>query len=186
MTQNNLLVVAHPDDETIFFSGLLSNLKDFPWTVVCVTWDGVPKRKTAFAKACAQLGAEEFFHWDFKDNIRIRLPVADIVKELKALPLPAAVYTHSIGGDYGHPHHQDVSKAVHEAFLGHDQVYSVAYTAPEVKFHLTEEQANLRFNVLTKTYGLPMNFLRAPPSARYDAFARLAYDPSAIYPLRRR
>ena len=43
MKKYNLLGVAHPDDETIFFGGLLQVYRRRPWKVVCVT-DGAPRR----------------------------------------------------------------------------------------------------------------------------------------------
>ena len=32
-----LLVVAHPDDETIFFAGVIQSKRDLPWHLVCLT-----------------------------------------------------------------------------------------------------------------------------------------------------
>ena len=55
-----LVVTAHPDDETIFFGGLLQKKRNkLPWHVVCATSDGDPARKKQFTKACALLGVEQ-------------------------------------------------------------------------------------------------------------------------------
>jgi LmbE family N-acetylglucosaminyl deacetylase len=114
-----LLVVAHPDDETIFFGGLLQREKG-PWKVICVT-DGNAdgrgaERAEEFQAATRLLGVKETLHWNYPDLFPNRLPVPEITDRLSTLPEPKEVYTHGPMGEYGHPHHQDVSLAVHRAF----------------------------------------------------------------------
>lgn len=183
MTPYNLLVVAHPDDETIFFSGLLLNLRTFPWMVVCVTWDGVKARQDAFQMACRAFDVKECVHWEFEDKAG-GLDIPAIATKLQALARPESVFTHSIRGDYGHQHHQDVCMAVHQAFSGHPKVYSLAYTNPEIKFPLTFAQTKTRLNIMVKNYGLnPFYFLPKLPHFTQDGFSRLEYDPATAYPL---
>ncbi|HEY8280372.1 MAG TPA: PIG-L family deacetylase [Bdellovibrionota bacterium] len=115
-----LLVVAHPDDETIFFSGVLLGKRDLPWRVVCLT-DGNAdgrgaERQAEFRAATKLLGAKASEQWDYKDIFEQRLPVDEIAARLRALPAPKEVYSHGPLGEYGHPHHQDCSLAVHRAF----------------------------------------------------------------------
>lgn len=113
-------VVAHPDDETIFFGGTIRRLvrAGLPVEVVCVTSTfATPAltsiRRQEFRRACWALGA------------RARLlPLADVTgclddDELAAALEPvrlhsrALVFTHGVWGEYGHPHHIQVSRAVH-------------------------------------------------------------------------
>lgn len=176
----NLLVVAHPDDETIFFTGLLLNKTDLPWKVVCVTWNKMVTRRKYFKQACAKLNVEPI-HWNFLDDFKVRLPIDAVAAELAKLPTPAAVFTHSSRGDYGHPHHQDVFHAVHRTFK---DVHSLAYSSPELSFELTKAQMSLRSEIMKSIYRIdPSGFLRLPPSMNSDDFAKITYDPLFEYPL---
>jgi LmbE family N-acetylglucosaminyl deacetylase len=111
-------VVAHPDDETIFFGGLIRQLvrAGLPVEVVCVistfaTATLTSIRREEFRRACWSLG------------VRARLlPLADVPgrlddEELAAglgrVKLDGLVFTHGVWGEYGHPHHIQVSRAVH-------------------------------------------------------------------------
>ncbi|MEK7355673.1 MAG: PIG-L family deacetylase, partial [Bdellovibrionota bacterium] len=123
--------MAQPDDETLFFGGLLQRRRTRRWTVVCVTdanADGQgKKRRKQFEKACRLLGVKKPLWWSFPDRYAERLPVVELIAKLRALPKPHTIYTHGIIGEYGHPHHQDVSYAVHLAFAEHPRVYASAY-----------------------------------------------------------
>lgn len=148
----NLCVVAHPDDETLFFSGPILNLRDLPWTVVCVTWNGMLWRKKGLKLACERLGVNELRHWDFPDNHLIPLPSHHLIKKLRQMPPPASIFTHNAFGEYGHLSHKNVHSAVLEAFQGHQKVYSVAYTNPELTFPLNADQLKLRAEILGNCY----------------------------------
>lgn len=151
-----LLVVAHPDDESIFFSGLLMNNRKLPWKVICVT-DGNAdlagsKRADQFKKACTLLKVDSQ-QWNFPDKFETRLDTQKLILKLTELDPPEVVYTHEILGEYGHPHHQDVSYAVHRAFAKKKSVWSVAYnTFPQATFGFTKDQYKIKTKILTKTY----------------------------------
>ena len=83
-----LLVVAHPDDESIFFSGLLLNERKLPWKVICVT-DGNAdlagsKRADQFKVAC-QLLKVKSEQWNFPDKFEARLNTEKLMKKLTEL-----------------------------------------------------------------------------------------------------
>jgi len=150
----NLIVVAHPDDETLFFAGLIQAVKSLPWKVVCVT-DGNAdgqgaKRAGQLAEACRLLKVRSLEHWDFPDIYEKRLDVATLAKRLKSLDNVGQVFTHGILGEYGHPHHQDVSFAVHSAFKN---VFSVAYNCYAKKLvKLSPAQYALKARILSTVY----------------------------------
>lgn len=180
-----LLVVAHPDDETIFFGGLILGRKgDVDWTVVCVTSDGDANRKRQFTDACRALGITESLWWEFVDRYEQRLPIENVIARLRALPAADEIYTHGIVGEYGHPHHQDVSYAVHCAFQGHPKLYSVAYnTFPEFEIQLSPEEFEIKARILTKIYGSETSrFLNVLPSTFAEGFRRLEQrEVEAVY-----
>ncbi len=178
----NLLVIAHPDDETIFFSGLLQTLK--PWHVICVT-DGNAdgqghKRTKQFEKALNLQKVSSFEQWDFLDIYHKRLSIPKLVERLKGYR-PQSVFTHGIVGEYGHPHHQDVSMAVHKTFK---DVSSVAYNCyPDLTLKLTQKQFELKAKILSKIYfSETERFANFLPATSIESFAKLSFkEVESIY-----
>lgn len=154
----DLIVVAHPDDETLFFGGLLQHQRQRPWEVICVTdgnADGLgAKRKRQFVKACKTLGVQQCHWWGFPDKYKRRLDIDLLTDRLQALPRPRRIFTHNILGEYGHPHHQDVSMATHLAFFSSRTVYSTAYNAyPSMTVKMTPKEYRVKTDILSKIYG---------------------------------
>lgn len=175
----NLVCVAHPDDETLFFGGLIQKRRSLPWKVICMT-DGNAggkgtARKRDFARACRALGVKEFEWWSYPDIYDKRLPVDMIALRLSALPVPHEIYTHGPLGEYGHPHHQDVSFAAHLGFRDHPRLYSVAYnTHPELRVNLSEREFENKARTLTKIYGSETSrFLHLLPATHCEGFVRV-------------
>ena len=181
----NLICVAHPDDETIFFGGLIQRRRQGrPWTVVCATSDGDLERKKQFESACKLLGIKEFHWWAFPDRYEQRLPIEQLSERLRSLGSPDEIFTHGIVGEYGHPHHQDVSYAVHTAFPKHPKLYSVAYnTFPDLEIKLTKKEFETKARILTKVYGSETSrFLNVLPSTYVEGFQKLKIaEVSAVY-----
>lgn len=176
-----LLVVAHPDDESIFFSGLLMNERKLPWKVICVT-DGNAdlagsKRADQFKKACQLLKAKSE-QWNFPDRFEARLDTERIIQKLDQLETPEIVYTHEILGEYGHPHHQDVSYAVHRAFSKKIPVWSVAYnTFPKKSFSFSNAQYKIKTKILTKIYqSETLRFLNFLPLTSKEGYLKTTFS----------
>jgi len=114
-----LIVTAHPDDETIYFGGLL--LANPGADVVCITDGNFAEkgavRQQAFHGACGRLGVRRSECWSYPDNPVWHLPVEAITARLTAFDCGyRAIYTHSPHGEYGHINHMDVSLATIRAF----------------------------------------------------------------------
>ncbi len=179
----NLVCVAHPDDETLFFGGtILSGAKSLPWRVVCTTDgnadnDGA-RRKKQFEAACKMLGVKQLDWVGMPDRYEQRLDTNSLEAYLRKFPTPHAVYTHGILGEYGHPHHQDVSVAVHRAFAGHKNLFSVAYNSfPEKTVTLTESEFKKKAKILTDVYGSETSrFLNLLPVTFTEGFQRLSLN----------
>lgn len=156
-TKPNLVVVAHPDDETLFFAGLLLADKKHTWHVVCVTdgnADGQGKeRHKQFISACKMLGVAHFYFFDLPDRYETRLDIRKLKSNLSTLPKFNEVYTHGPLGEYGHPHHQDVCLAVHEHFLKLAPVWSVAQNcSPDRVIEMTKAQFAIKARILSEIY----------------------------------
>jgi LmbE family N-acetylglucosaminyl deacetylase len=191
MEKYKLVLVAHPDDETIFCGGAIQRRHGgakIPWRVICVTdanADGQGRsRQRDFRKACEALKVRDVEWWGFPDIYERRLPVDTLVERLRALPTPNEIFTHGPFGEYGHPHHQDVCLAAHRAFEGHPRLYSVAYnTFPELRIALTAKEYETKLRVLTNIYGSETTrFLHLLPATSSEGFLRLSLaEVSAIH-----
>lgn len=179
MKKYNLLVVAHPDDETIFAGGLLQVYRRRPWRIICVTdgnADGQGQlRLRDFSAACHELKVKDFAMWDFPDTFDARLDLGRLVERLK-LETPSEIFTHGILGEYGHPHHQDVCLAVHRAFKPTLPVWSVAYNCfAEKTFRLPRKAFERKCKVLAETYfSQTHKFARWLPVSNQEGFVQVS------------
>ena len=182
-----LIVVAHPDDETIFFGGTILSLPRH-WSVLVVTdgnADGNGKRRASeLKKACQKLGVKSLLHWNLPDQYNQRLNTVDLIGRLKThfdKSDYSEIYTHSPMGDYGHPHHQDVSYAVHQAFSPRLSVWCVAYNGfPERRVELTQATFKKKCDILSKTYfSETQRFLNILPASFSEGFLKCSKAESA-------
>lgn len=173
-----LLVVAHPDDETIFFSGVLQTKRDLPWRVICLTdgnADGRGVERHAELMAATKLqGVRDVEQWDYHDIFEKRLPVDEIAERLRALPLPKEVYGHGPMGEYGHPHHQDASLATHRAFADRVKIFSPAWNcAADFSVQLTQAQYRKKTQAFAEIYGKETSrFVNVLPNMPVEGYRR--------------
>lgn len=187
MKKNNLLVVAHPDDETIFFGGLVQVYRRRPWKIICVT-DGNAdgegaKRRKDFEAACAQMKAKECEMWDFPDRFGQRLDLDRLTARLRE-ENAAEVFTHGALGEYGHPHHQDVCLATYRAFQNRAIMWSTAYNCFAEKVHRVPRRAfETKAKILSQTYfSETKRFARWLPNQNHEGFAQLTLkEVEAVY-----
>jgi len=178
----HLIVVAHPDDETLFFSGVIQRLKSMPWKIICLTDGNADGRGSArlleFESACKRMQVKEFERWDFPDIYHQRLDISSIVSKLAALDKPSCVYSHGILGEYGHPHHQDTAYAVHLAFNHLCPILVPAQNClPDVSYELTAAEFKLKNDILSQIYALEFNkFAHLVPCTWSEGFTSMQTD----------
>ncbi|SMF77933.1 PIG-L family deacetylase [Pseudobacteriovorax antillogorgiicola] len=177
----NLIVAAHPDDETLFFSSILMQ-EARETRVLCVTdgnADGQGSvRKKQFTSAMASFGIHHGKFGTLPDIYEKRLSYDEVSEMLEDLPTPTRVYTHGPVGEYMHPHHQDVCYAVTRFFRGVCPVFGVAYNCfPDEHHHLSRAQFELKAKVIAETYGSETNrFLNLIPCTAVEGFVELSYS----------
>ncbi|MGZ3691591.1 MAG: hypothetical protein ACXVAX_08810, partial [Pseudobdellovibrio sp.] len=94
------------------------------------------------------------------------------------------VYTHGIVGEYGHPHHQDVSFAVHRAFAKKLKVWVPAYNCEAEKvMKLSPANYKIKSKIYSEIYrGETMRFSQFIPNRNADEYATLSLgEVSEIY-----
>ena len=114
-----LVLVAHPDDCVIFASGYMDAHPEHDWSIVYLTCWRFHKRGREMARYWHNRGVKTKF-LGFKDHGRDLglngLHTWSEVEALRVLRNSAQGYdlilTHNEEGEYGHPHHRVVHKAV--------------------------------------------------------------------------
>ena len=102
----NIMIVAHPDDESIFGGHVLNS----NWKVICVTNGSNEIRSAEFKNAMNMAGA--FYEmWDFKDHNRYNFGGKEniLLNKLKTEfgnNNYDMIVTHNPAGDYGHEQHK--------------------------------------------------------------------------------
>jgi len=109
-TLSKLMIVAHPDDETIF--GFTELSADNKWKVVCVAPDG---RQEDFCKAMRFYGINNYEIWDFNSSLTADLLPVLLDKKIQNLIEEKTwdkIVTHNPVGEYGHRQHKNIFDVV--------------------------------------------------------------------------
>ncbi|MBN2584966.1 MAG: PIG-L family deacetylase [Planctomycetes bacterium] len=111
-----LVVVAHPDDETIWCGGAMLQHPDCQWTVLSLCRGDDPDRAPKFRSVCRRYGAAAHIS-DLDDSdplqpIDVRRDIGSrILGHIDDQPWDL-VLTHGANGEYGHRRHIEVHQAV--------------------------------------------------------------------------
>lgn len=114
----SIAIVAHPDDETIWMGGTIMKIRSHDWTIFSLCRRSDPDRAPKFFRVCHFYKAQAIMT-DLDDEGRLSFDQS--VKAAKKLIKKEigkqkfdCVFTHGPNGEYGHPLHKAVHRAVKE------------------------------------------------------------------------
>lgn len=109
---SKLMIVAHPDDESLFGGEALTSSHD--WTVICVTGASNERRRKEFMRAMHSIRVN-YTMLDHVDHIqsghfdpRLENTLISLMSEHPY----EMIVTHNSQGEYGHPQHRSLHRIV--------------------------------------------------------------------------
>ena len=184
------VIVAHPDDETLWAGGTILSHPNHKWFIVCLCRASDTDRSTRFYKTLRQLKARGVMG-DLDDGPDQK-PLDEEVLEneiLRLLPTTDfdLIMTHNCTGEYTrHLRHEEVNKAVitlwYNGKVSCKELWTFAYEdGKKAYFPQAVEKANIveilseqiwakKYKIITKTYGFEKDSWEAETTPTTEAF----------------
>ncbi len=187
---NCAVVVAHPDDETLWAGGTMLMHPDSRWTVVTLTRKSDPDRAPKFHKALERFNARGVMG-DLDDGPEQKplrsVDVQDAIMDLLPSDRLDLVLTHGPWGEYTrHKRHEEVSKAVvalrESERLRVGEIWMFAYddkggkrlpqplTDADVYVRLPQDIWKEKHRIITEVYGFAPDSFEARVTPKDEAF----------------
>jgi LmbE family N-acetylglucosaminyl deacetylase len=187
------VIVAHPDDETLWAGGLILMHPEVQWTIISICRKSDPDRAPKFFKALEQLNATGKMG-DIDDGPE-QFPLDDldlqnIIVRLLDRGEFDLIITHGLNGEYTrHLRHEETAKAVlglwRNGRLNSEQIWMFAYEdgggkylprpAParrdsDILIELPDEIWRKKYDIVTKIYGFGPDSFEAKATQRQESF----------------
>lgn len=136
------IVVAHPDDETIWMGGTLLSHKDWYWKLYVGTRNKDDDRGKEFINAISQFKSQGVsnLEYEFLETMPDvqeyeKLNKTEIYEKLNTLDLADfnVIFTHNIDGEYGHGNHKILGEFFKESQMNVWHILCPAIQNPREK-----------------------------------------------------
>lgn len=191
-TKTVALIVAHPDDETLWAGGTILRHPPWQWFIVCLCRGSDKERAPRFYKALQVLKSEGIMG-DLDDGPEQKpLDEKEVERAILDLLPPKhfdLIISHNPSGEYTrHVRHEEASKAViklwHAFKISANELWTFAYedggrkyyprpieTAPICRI-LTKRIWLRKYSIITETYGFEKSSFEAETTPRTESFWR--------------
>jgi LmbE family N-acetylglucosaminyl deacetylase len=189
------VIVAHPDDETLWAGGVMLMHPKTRWTIITLCRKSDANRAPKFFRALKEYGSEGLMG-DLDDSPAANQRPLDkkIVEQTIMDLLPSRkfdiIITHSTSGEYTrHLRHEETGKACLELWrsgrLSAGQVLAFAYQdglkqylpkaieGADLFVELPEKVWQKKYDIITNVYGFGPDSFEAKTTPRQEAFWRL-------------
>ncbi|HEY5589547.1 MAG TPA: PIG-L family deacetylase [Paludibacter sp.] len=184
------IIVAHPDDETLWAGGTILSHPTWKCFVVCLSRASDKDRAPRFYKALKELKSEGIMG-DLDDGPEQHLLNENEIESaiLKLLPNSHfdLIITHNSNGEYTrHRRHEEVSKAVvnlwNDGKISANELWTFAYEDGNAKYFpkavenatifkiIPEEIWQRKYNIMSVTYGFGKNSWELETTPLSEAF----------------
>jgi len=173
-----LIVVAHPDDETIWMGEVILSNPKISWTIFSLCRKNDPDRAPKFYKVCKFYGAKGLMS-DLDDEAKLTLIQSLPEIECRLSPFVGKekydyIFTHGANGEYGHPRHkgvnQIVKKLVQKKKLICSNLFYFAYKTIDKKIVNNFEKADFYFKGETKIFKFKQKLIEKFYGFSQDSF----------------
>lgn len=187
-----LVVVAHPDDETIWMGGFILGNPKIDWTILSLCRASDADRAPKFQRVMKVLNSKGIIEdLDDENKLTIKQTIPIIKKIIlknfadKKFDL---LFTHGANGEYGHNRHKGVYLAIKELIksgklsaehvLCFDYIKGAKNELPlmkakdqaEVTFHLNNKEFAKKKKIVAEMYGYPYNGIDVNLCTNPEAF----------------